>query len=222
MERIKLAPDSSTLSVELINSRITLLKSMLLANHRQVKSISRRLIALTKKSPLSSNSRKTHELSSILRQNTGSKNSSSTSILIYPLSVVSQIQPIGRKSVRILLDPPVILSQISIICTLGCILGLLSSIRGKGNGRRWKRRRRSSGARRTGDLARKHTPKTKTAHVDAHKGSEIRVIRAIKDHRAARNRKVARRRRRRRHSSGDFFFDETEKRSKPDRFGGWR
>jgi hypothetical protein len=40
--------------------------------------------------------------------------------------------------------------------------------------------------------------------VDAHKGSEIRVIRAINDHRAARNRKVARRRRRRRHSS--LFF----------------
>jgi hypothetical protein len=46
--------------------------------------------------------------------------------------------------------------------------------------------------RRTGDLTGKHTPKTKTVHVDAHKGSEIRVIRAIKDHRAARNRKVAR------------------------------
>jgi hypothetical protein len=90
-KRIKLAPDSSTLSVELINSRITLLKSMLLANHRHVKSIPRRLIALTKKGPLSSNSGKTHELSSILRQNTGSKNSSSTSILIYPLSIVSQI-----------------------------------------------------------------------------------------------------------------------------------
>src|SRR3954468_23910547 len=84
-ERIKLTPNSSALSIELINSRITLLKSMLLANHRQVKSIPRRLIALTKKSPLSS-SGKTHELSSILRQNTGSENSSSTSILIYPLS----------------------------------------------------------------------------------------------------------------------------------------
>jgi hypothetical protein len=90
------------------------------------------------------------------------------------------------------LDLPVILSQSSSISTLGCILGLLSSIGGKGNGHRWNRRRRSSGVRRTGDLARKHTPKTKTAHVDAHKGSEIRVIRAIKDHRAARNRNIAR------------------------------
>jgi hypothetical protein len=165
---------------------------MLLANNRQVKSIPRRLIALAKKGPLSSNSGKTHELSSILRENTGSKNSSSTSILIYPLSVVSQIQPVGHKSVRILLNMSVILSQSSSISTLGCILGLLSSIRGKGNGRRWNRRRRSSGARRTRDLAGKHTPQTKTAHVDAHKGSEIRVIRAIKDHRAARNRNIAR------------------------------
>src|SRR4051812_25063944 len=33
-ERIKLAPDNSTLSIELINSGITLLKSMLLVNHR--------------------------------------------------------------------------------------------------------------------------------------------------------------------------------------------
>ena len=36
-------------------------------------------------------------------------------------------------------------------------------------------------------------PKTKTAHVDAHEGSEIRVIRAIKNHRVARNRNIARR-----------------------------
>ena len=32
-KRIKLTPDSSTLSIELINSGITLLKSMLLENH---------------------------------------------------------------------------------------------------------------------------------------------------------------------------------------------
>src|SRR3954462_14316118 len=36
-KRVKLTPDISTLSIELINSRITLLESMLLANHRQVK-----------------------------------------------------------------------------------------------------------------------------------------------------------------------------------------
>src|SRR3954470_6560852 len=100
-KRIKLTPNSSTLSIELINSRITLLNSMLLANHRQVKSIPRRLIALTKKSPLRSSSGKTHELSSLLRQNIGSENNSSTSILIYPLSVVSQILgSIGGKSNR--------------------------------------------------------------------------------------------------------------------------
>src|SRR3954469_24302317 len=56
-ERIKLTPDSSTLSIKIINSGITLLKSMLLTNHRQVKSIPRRLIALTKMCPLSGNCR---------------------------------------------------------------------------------------------------------------------------------------------------------------------
>jgi hypothetical protein len=94
-KRVKLTPDSSTLSIELINSGITLLKSMLLTNHRQVKSISRRLIALTEMSPLSSNSRKTHKLRSILGQNAGSENSSSTSILIDPLSVGDSIQGDG-------------------------------------------------------------------------------------------------------------------------------
>jgi hypothetical protein len=48
---IELTPDSRTLGVELINSRVTLLKSMLLANHRQVESITGRLIALAKANP---------------------------------------------------------------------------------------------------------------------------------------------------------------------------
>jgi hypothetical protein len=62
VKRVKLTPDSSTLGVELINSRITLLKSMLLTNHRQIKSIPGWLVALTKMSPYVSNSRKTHKL----------------------------------------------------------------------------------------------------------------------------------------------------------------
>jgi hypothetical protein len=165
---------------------------MLLADHRQVESIPRRLIALTKKSPLSSSGGKTHKLSSILRQNTGGENSSSTSILIYPLSVLGQIQPVSRNGSRVVLDLPVIISQSSVISTLGCILIRLSSIRGKGNRWRCNRHRRSNGARRTGDLAREHTPKTKTAHVNTHEGSEIRIIRAIKDHRTARDRNIAR------------------------------
>jgi hypothetical protein len=53
-------PGSSTLGVELINSRLTLLKGMLLMNHKQIKSIPGWLIALTKMSPHVSNSRKTH------------------------------------------------------------------------------------------------------------------------------------------------------------------
>jgi hypothetical protein len=61
-KRVKLMPDSSTLGVELIISRLTLLKSMLLINHRHIKSISGWLIALTKMSPYVSNSRRTHKL----------------------------------------------------------------------------------------------------------------------------------------------------------------
>ena len=38
-KRVKLTPDSSGLCVELINGGVTLLKSMLLTNHRQIKSI---------------------------------------------------------------------------------------------------------------------------------------------------------------------------------------
>jgi hypothetical protein len=78
---------------------------MLLVNHRQVKSIPRRLIALMEMSPLNSNSRKTHELKSILGQNAGSENSSSsTSILIHPLSVGGQIQLIGLEIIRVLFE----------------------------------------------------------------------------------------------------------------------
>jgi hypothetical protein len=55
-------PDSSTLGVELINSRLILLKGMLLMNHISIKSIPRWLIALMKMSPHVSNSRKTHKL----------------------------------------------------------------------------------------------------------------------------------------------------------------
>src|SRR3954464_3387703 len=127
-ERIKLTPDSSTLSIELINSGITLLNSMLLANHGQVKSIPRCLVALTKMCPLSSNSRETHELSSILGQNTGGENSSSTSILINPLSVSGQSVSIGLEIRRVLLELQVISSDSTIISTLSSILGLLRSI----------------------------------------------------------------------------------------------
>jgi hypothetical protein len=126
---------------------------MLLANHRQVKSIPKWLIALTEMSPLSNNSRKTHELRSILGQNAGSENSSSTSILIHPLSVGSQIQPIGLKIIRVLFELQLIGNNITIIGTLSSILGLLRSTIAENNRRRRNRSHRSSGVRRTRDLA---------------------------------------------------------------------
>src|SRR3954462_12263282 len=141
-KRIKLTPDSSTLSIELINSGITLLKSMLLANHKQVKSIPRRLISLTKMCPLSGNSRETHELNSILGQNTGGENSSSTSILIDPQSVGSQSVAIGLEISRILLELQVIGSNSNIISALSSILGLLRSISSKHKRRRRQRSHR--------------------------------------------------------------------------------
>src|SRR3954465_7209666 len=144
-ERIKLTPDSSTLSIELINSGITLLKSMLLVNHGQVKSIPRRLIALTKMCPLSGNSRETHELSNILGQNTGGENSSSTSILIDPLSAGSQSVTIGLEIRRVLLELQIISSNSTIISTLSSILGLLRSINAENNLCRQKRSHRSRG-----------------------------------------------------------------------------
>jgi hypothetical protein len=90
-KRVKLMPDSSTLGVELVNSRLTLWKGMLLMNYKKIKSILGWLIALMKMIPHVSNSRKTHKLRCKLWQNTRSENSCSTSILIHPLSVGYQI-----------------------------------------------------------------------------------------------------------------------------------
>jgi hypothetical protein len=61
-KRVKLTPDSSTLCIELINGRVTLLKSMLLTNHRPINSIPGRLITLTKMSPHVSHGIETHKL----------------------------------------------------------------------------------------------------------------------------------------------------------------
>src|SRR4051812_6045799 len=118
---------------------------MLLANHGQAKSIPRRLIALMKMRPLSGNSRETHELSSILGQNTGGENNSSTSILIDPLSVGSQIVTIGLEISRVLLELQVISNNNTIIGTLSSILVLLRSISAENNRRRRKRSHRIRG-----------------------------------------------------------------------------
>jgi hypothetical protein len=109
-------------------------------------------------SPLSSNHRKTHKLRSILGQNAGSENSSSMSILIHPLSVGIQIQPIGLEIIRVLFELQLIGNNSTIIGTLSSILGLLRSTIAENNRRRWSRSHRSSGVWRTGDLAGEHTP----------------------------------------------------------------
>jgi hypothetical protein len=57
-----MTPHSSTLCIKLINGRVTLLKSMLLMNHRQIKSIPGWLITLKKVSPHVSHGTETHKL----------------------------------------------------------------------------------------------------------------------------------------------------------------
>jgi hypothetical protein len=98
-ERVQLAPDGRALCVELVNRRVTLLKSVLLTHHRVVESITRGLIALTVKRPHRCNGAKAHELRSKLRENTDSENSSSPSIIIAPLSVSRQIISVDRKGI---------------------------------------------------------------------------------------------------------------------------
>jgi hypothetical protein len=85
---------------------------MLPTNHRQIKSIPGRLVTLTEMSPHVRNSMKAHKIRSKLREKDGSENSSSMSIIIHPLSVSSQIQPVGLKSGRILMGLLVIRSNI--------------------------------------------------------------------------------------------------------------
>jgi hypothetical protein len=131
---------------------------MLLTNHRQIKSIPGWLIALMKMSPHVSNSRRTHILRGKLWQNTRSENSCNTSILIHPLSVGYQIQPIGLKGTRVLLKLQIICSNNTPISTLSSILVRLSSIIIENRRSRRNRSQRSSGARRTGDLIGEHTP----------------------------------------------------------------
>ena len=185
-------PDSSTLRVELVDGGVTLLKGMLLADHGQIKSISGRLMTLTKMVPHGSNSTETYKLRSKLRLDTGDKNRRNTSIIIGPLSVSKWIQPVGLKSCRVLLDLSVISGNGGLILKLGFILGSLRSIDNKDWWCGRSGSRRSNGARRTRDLAGEHTLETETTHMDAHKGSEVGVVRAIKNHQAARDRDVAR------------------------------
>src|SRR4051812_24967023 len=124
--------------------------------------------------PHGSSNTETHKLRSKLWLDTSGKNRRSTSIVIRPLRVSNVILAIDLKSVSVLFKTLIISGNGGIIGTLGCVLVSLRSI---GSKDRWYRRSRSlrnSGARRTRDLAGEHTPKTKTTHVDAHKGSEVK------------------------------------------------
>jgi hypothetical protein len=104
---------------------------MLLTNHRQIESIPGRLITLTKVSPHVGDNTKAHKLRSKLQQNTGAENSRNTSIIIQPLGLSSQIQPVGLKISRILLGLLIMRNNGLIIRTLVGILVSLSSVRSK-------------------------------------------------------------------------------------------
>jgi hypothetical protein len=123
-ERVKLTPNSGTLCVELLNTEITLLESMLLTDHRQVERVTRRLIPLAKMIPHLRSSRKDHKLRGILWQDT----SRSTSILITPLSISSLSITISGESLREIRHLLIISIDRSIIGGLGSSPDSLRSI----------------------------------------------------------------------------------------------
>jgi hypothetical protein len=153
---------------------------MLLTDHRQIERVTRGLIPLAKVIPHLRNSSKGHELRGKLWQNTRSKNSSCTSILITPLSVSSLSITISGESLGEICYLLIISIDRSIIGGLGSNPVSLRSISSKNRWRRRHRRHRSKGAWRTGNLATKNTPKPKTAHMNAHMGGKIRIVGTIK------------------------------------------
>jgi hypothetical protein len=114
-----MTPNSRTLCVELLNTGITLLESMLLTDHRQIERVTRGLIPLAKVIPHLRSSSKGHELRGKLWQDTSSKSSRSTSIFITPLSISSLSITISRKSRREICYLLVISIDHSIIGSLG-------------------------------------------------------------------------------------------------------
>jgi hypothetical protein len=92
--------NSGTPCVEVLNTRVTLLESMLLTDHRQIERVTRGLIPLVKVIPHLRSSSKGHKLIGKLWQNTSSENSRSTCILITPLSVSCLSITISRESLR--------------------------------------------------------------------------------------------------------------------------
>jgi hypothetical protein len=127
-----------------------------------------------------------------LGQNTSSKNSHSTSILIAPLSISSLSVTISGESLREIRYLLIISIDRSFIGSLGSNPVSLRSINSNNRWRRWHRHHWSKGARRTRDLATKNTPKSKAAHVSG----KVRIVGTIEGQRAARNINISRRRRR--------------------------
>jgi hypothetical protein len=114
------------------------------------------------------------------------------SIIITPLSISSLSITISGESLREIRYLLIIGIDRNIIGSLG---SNPVSLRGISSNNRWRRRHRrhwSKGARRTEDLATKNTPKPKSAHMNAHVSSKVRIIGTIKGQRAARNRNIAR------------------------------
>ena len=176
---------------------------MLLTHHREVYSITRGLIALTKIGPHHCNSAETHELRSKLRENTRSENSSSSSIIIAPLSVSRQIIPIDGESIKIGGYLLILNFNCSIIKNFGCIPISLRSINSKHRRNRRGRSHRSNRAERTGYLARENAPQQKPTHMDMHEARKLSIVGAVEDHRAPRNNDIARRR----HAELSVFFE---------------
>jgi hypothetical protein len=189
---------------------------MLLTDHRQIERVTRGLIPLAKMIPHLRSSRKSHELRGKLWQNTSSKNSRNTSILITPLRISSLSITISGESLREIRYLLIISIDRSIIGGLGSNPVSLKSISSNNRWRRWHRRHWSKGAQRTRDLATKNTPKSKAAHVDAHVSGKVRIVGTIEGQRAARNINISRRRRRHDGTSNtlcltaslSFFFEE--------------
>jgi hypothetical protein len=127
-------PNSRTLCVELLNTGITLLESMLLTDHRQIERVTRGLIPLAKMIPHLRSSRKSHELRGKLWQNTSSKNSRSMSILITPLSISSLSITISGESLREICYLLIISINRSIIGGLGSSPVSLRSINSNNGG----------------------------------------------------------------------------------------
>jgi hypothetical protein len=153
---------------------------MLVTNHRQIESITRRLIALAKMSPHLADSIEANKLRCKLSKDTGSEKSRSFSIIITPLTINIRIITISGKRVRIIQYLLVISSSI-IISNPSCSPISLRSICSKNLWCWWGRSHRRNWTRWTQDIAAKNTPETNSTHVNTHKGNDLSIISSIKN-----------------------------------------